>query len=223
MTMTELHHTSFDEGFEPYGDEIHLIGPVGWSIAWVPGEKPGPVRPEVQPELRSRGDRGIRTGEHGVKMCHAFSFFDGVFFRSFATAPGLTYRAQVYATGECPEGGLACRIGIDPKGGTHLEQQEITWSDWYGTDDAHWQAYRWQCLVSEVIAEATEITVFLNCACRYAHEVNAGFFDDFTLLGERQSTEPIDERLTGHINQLQHDLNQLKDFVSDTARLCILV
>lgn len=226
LSLQILHHTSFDEGFEPYTGEDLLLGPVGWEIDWVPGDKPGPVRPEIQPEIKSRGDRGIRTGEHGVKMCHAYSFFDGAFSRTFAAEAGLVYRAQVYATAECPQGGLACQIGIDPFGGQDFQDDTIIWSQWYGTDDGAFQPYRWQALASEVKADNDQITVFLHCVARDAVQVNAGFFDDFTLFGQTPKPpepEPIGETLIAHIDRLQNDVDALAIYVGQNKRPCLIV
>jgi hypothetical protein len=226
MTLQILHHTSFDEGFEPYQGEQHLIGPVGWGIDWQPGDKPGPVRPEVQAEIRSRGDRGILTGEHGVKMCHAYAFFDGVFYRRFAAEAGLVYRAQVHATAECPEGGLACQIGIDPAGDLEFLSKRVVWSKWYGTDDSIFQAYRWQLIASEVEAQANQITVFLRCTAREAVHVNAGFFDDFTLFGQASAPPapgPDTGTLTTHIERLAADVAELAVYVDEHKRPCLVV
>ena len=59
--MNTIYQSSFDEGFSAQQGEQLLRVPNGWTLVWIPGDKPGPVRPECQPEVRSQGDRGIRT------------------------------------------------------------------------------------------------------------------------------------------------------------------
>lgn len=226
--MNVLYHTSFDEGFSEYQGEEFLLVPDGWHPVWKPGDKPGPVRPEVQPEIRSRGDRGIRTGEHGLKLAHAWAFFDAALYRQFASSPGLLYRISAYATAESG-GGLACRVGIDPTGGTELESETIVWSEWYGTDDADFQPYTWQQRAAEAQAcprvrgdDGDLVTVFLRCACRDPVQVNAGFFDDVTFSGEPYAPPP-DGGLLDLIDQLGTDLIALRRHVEGNKRECLLV
>jgi len=157
--------------------------PEGWTLDWKPGDKPGPVRPEIQPEYKDKGDKGIHDGNVGVKMCHAYSFFSGVLYRKFASTREALYEARIYTTAESG-GGLACRIGIDPFGGTDFQHVGVVWSEWYGTDDARFESYRWEQKTTKAIALDDYVTVFLQCECRDAVQVNAGFFDDFELLTE---------------------------------------
>lgn len=232
--MHVLHRTSFDEGFPPYEGEEHLLVPTGWHPIWTPGDKPGPVRPEIQPEIRSRGDRGILTGEHGLKLCHAFSFFDGAVYKDFASIPGRLYRAIVYATAES-DGGLACRIGIGPPNiawEDAINARDTDWSQWYGTDDAHFGPYLWQSIAVEHIAAGDDVRVYLRCACRDAVQVNAGFLDDFILYGDEPTAPPPspDQGLMWHIDQLAAavdllagDISALAAYVGSQARSCLLL
>lgn len=219
--MKILHLTTFDEGFEPYPDEEHLLVPVGWAPVWMPGDKPGPVRPEIQPEIRSQGDRGMRSGEHGVKLAHAWAWFDAALIMQFASSPGRQYQANVYATAESG-GGLACRIGIDPTAGKLLTSETVHWSEWYGTDDDDFKPYTWKQVQVEVEAAGDQVTVFLRCACRDAVQVNAGFFDDFQFLGEEHYPPP-DNGLLDLIDTLGDDLVNLRRYVTDEKRECVLL
>jgi hypothetical protein len=235
--MQTIYATSFDEGFEPQAGEQLLLTPKGWTVAWAPGEKPGPVRPEVQPEIRSRGDRGMLTGENGVKICHAYAFFDAVLYRCIAARPGRRYRLSAWTTAES-NGGLACRVGIHPagdrvappQGGTDHTDQFVSWSTWYGTDDDDFLPYRWQRRSTEAIAEAELITILLRCTARDAVQVNAGFFDDVLLEGDEGPPPAPTGGLPEYLDQLRRthaqlsaDLQALETYIESQQRLCILV
>lgn len=208
--MPVLHKTSFDEGFQAYEGQQHLRGPVGWQVIWVPGDKPGPVRPEIQPEIRSRGDRGIHSGENGVKLCHAFSFFDACLYKHFGASPGRIYSARVWTTAESG-GGLACQIGIDPMGNSDPQSDTVKWSIWHGTDDADFESYHWKAVQTQAEAHSPQITVFLRCTCRDAVQVNAGFFDDFEL--SVNDGNPTKGGLLDLSANIQHALTALVDYV----------
>lgn len=181
--MEVIFREDFETGdFRPYGDAPLLV-PVGWDVDWVPGEKPGPVRPEVQPEDAERGDKGIHSGRYGVKLAHAYSFFDAVLYRTFSAAQGREYQARGWTTAES-QGGLGSRIGIDPTGGTNFRAETVRWGkDWWGTDLPEFYSYLWRQLTTPVtVAEDSSVTVFLEVRCRDAVQVNAGFWDDIELL-----------------------------------------
>jgi hypothetical protein len=228
--MQRIYATSFDEGFEPQSGEQLLLTPKGWTVAWTPGEKPGPVRPEVQPEIRSRGDRGMLTGENGVKIAHAYAFYDAVLYRCLAARPGRRYRLSAWTTAES-NGGLACQVGIHPAGDADWTDEFVAWSTWYGTDDADFLPYRWQQRTTEVIAETELITIFLHCTARDAVQVNAGFFDDVLLEGDEGTTPPptagnlaeyLDQLNRTHA-QLGADLQALQSYIEAQQRLCLLI
>lgn len=220
--MRTIYRSSFDEGFEYQDAENSIQKPVGWEAVWLPGEKPGPVQPEFRTELRSRGDKGIRTGENGVKMAHAYAFFDACLFRSFAAQPGADYRAEVWATAESL-GGLACRIGL-ASGAPAFLHTELPWSPWYGTDDNLFRPYHWQPVSIEHTATADHITVYLRCKCRDAVQVNAGFFDDVALYLLSENDPPAgSDGLMHHIGRLGDALEGLEEFVTQDTRTCLLV
>lgn len=211
--MPRLYFTSFDDGFEEQERDTHLLCPVGWRVIWVPGEKPGPVRPEVQPEIRKRGDKGMRSGEHGVKLAHAYSFFQAALVRRFAASPGKHYQASVWATAETsPKAGLGCTVGIHPDADalTGVLDNGIRWSEWYGTDDPNFKAYRWQECVVDAMAEGNEIAVLLRCDCRTAVQVNAGFFDDFGLYVEGEDVPAPPPEGSGVVAQLRTQTEVLR-------------
>ena len=221
MALKILHHTTFDEGFVAYPGEEHLLVPRGFHPVWTPGDKPGPVRPEVQPEIRSRGDRGMRTGENGLKLAHAWAFFDGALYMQFASAAGRRYAAQAYATAESG-GGLACRVGVDPTGGTDHKSSAVVWSDWWGTDNTEFKSYLWKKLTAEAVATGDQVTVFLRVACRDPVQVNAGFFDDLTFSGEEYNPPPvggIEERVIA----IETACAKLRDHIETSKRLCLIV
>ena len=228
--MQTIYHTSFDEGFGPLEGEPLLLVPTGWRLAWAPGQKPGPVRPEVQPEIKSRGDHGMLTGENGVKIAHAYAFFDAALYRTFAASPGRRYRVSAWCTAES-QGGLACRVGIHPAAETDHADPYAVWSTWYGTDDHDFAPYRWQQRSSETIAESQLITVFLRCTARDAVQVNAGFFDDVLLEGDEGPTPPPpDGGLLAYLaqaqathHQLSADLHALETYILEQQRLCLLI
>ncbi|MFN2230463.1 MAG: hypothetical protein ACK2VA_11890 [Anaerolineae bacterium] len=229
--MQTIYHTSFDEGFEPQQGEQLLLTPKGWIVAWSPGEKPGPVRPEVQPEIRSRGDRGMLTGENGVKICHAYAFFDAVLYRCLAAAPGRRYRLSAWTTAES-QGGLACQVGIHPAGELDWADPFVQWSTWYGTDDDDFLPYRWQSRATEVVAEKDLITIFLRCTARDAVQVNAGFFDDVAVESDEGQINPspapgsladyLDQLRATHA-QLGADVHALESYIESQQRLCLLI
>ena len=218
--MKLLHRTSFDEGFEPYEGQEHLLAPIGWHVTWLPGDKPGPVRPEIQPEIKSRGDRGIHTGENGVKLAHAFAFFDAALYRSYAATPGTIYAAKAWCTAESG-GGLACQIGIDPTGSPNMRAQGIAWSHWYGTDDPHFEPYKWATVAAQAQATGQQITVFLRCACRDAVQVNAGFFDDLELYAN--DNDPPAGDLFAHLTDVERAVQSLRTHIEQNQQQCILV
>lgn len=222
--MDTVFRSSFDEGFAPYDGEPLLLAPVGWKVAWLLGDKPGPVRPEIQPEIKSRGDKGVHSGENAVKLAHAYAFFDAVLYRVFAASPGTLYRALAWATAES-QGGLACRVGLDPSGGENFLAQEVAWSDWYGTDDPQFAAYRWQTVAAEVIATGEQITLFLRCACRDAVQTNAGFFDDVALYAEDVAEPPPapGPGINAYIRALEEDIADLKRYIADNQYTCLIV
>lgn len=216
----------FSEGFEhgnfpPYEGQTHLLVPEGWDPDWIPGAKPGPVRPEIQPEDAERGDRGIHTGRYGIKLCHAYSFFDGVLHRQVQVAGGVRSQARGWTTAESG-GGLGCRIGIDPTGGTDFRADTVQWSDWWGTDYPEFDSYVWRQLSTPVVDAGPEglVTIFLRVVCRHAVQVNAGFWDDVELLAEGSPTPPptpppptpppgsrrwrVDLRITGTVEEVQN-------------------
>ena len=226
--MNILHHTSFDEGFSPYPGQDNLLVPSGWHPVWVDGEKPGPVRPEIQPEIRSQGDKGIRTGEHGLKLAHAWSWFDAALYMQFAASPGLKYMIAAYVTAES-DAGLACRVGIDPKvhgsralAGADRASLSIVWSDWHGTDNDDFAPYQWKQVAAEAEAAGDLVTVFLRCACRDPVQVNAGFFDDVTFYGE-EYRPPTDRCLLDLIDGLVLDVAGLREYVEQNKQQCLLV
>jgi hypothetical protein len=227
--MITIYRTSFDEGFEPVEGQQLLLTPKGWLVGWAAGDKPGPVRPEVQPEIRSRGDRGMLTGQHGVKIAHAYAFFDAVLYRCFSASPGRRYRLTAWSTAES-QGGLACQVGIHPSGELDWTDPLVEWSSWYGTDDADFLPYRWQARSVEQIADSDLITIFLHCTARDAVQVNAGFFDDVLLMGDEQpAPPPTDEGLLQYVAQLRHtqqqltsDLTALETYILQQQRLCLL-
>jgi len=189
--MNVVFSTGFEDGkFPPYNGQDFLLVPEGWHPDWVPGVKPGPVRPEVQPEDREKGDRGIHSGRFGAKLAHAYSFFDAVLYRTLPSTQGKKYVARGWATAES-QGGLGNQIGIDPTGGTDFRADSVVWSDWWGTDFPEFEPYFWrQMSTGEVTAECGRVTVFLRVKCRNAVQVNAGFWDDIELLEEEGSSPP---------------------------------
>jgi hypothetical protein len=219
--VNTLYHTSFDEGFAEHEGESYLLVPAGWHPIWKPGDKPGPVRPEIQPEIRSRGDKGIRTGEHGLKLAHAWAWFDAALYMQFAASSGLRYAISAYATAESDDG-LACQVGIDPTGGIEPESETVHWSNWYGTDDKDFKPYTWKQILVEAEAAGDQVTVFLRCACREPVQVNADFFDDVTFSGEPYEPPPTGD-LLDLIDDLDAGVTALRQHVQSNKRECLLV
>lgn len=187
--METIWSTGFEDGnFPPYGGQSYLLVPQGWHPAWKPGEKPGPVRPEIQPEDKQRGDKGVHSGRYGVKLAHAYSFFDAALTRAFPATPGVRYMARGWCTAESG-GGLGCQIGI-ASGEPLFTDASVRWSEWWGTDFPEFTPYTWLNLGTPAVVAAHEkITVYLRVTCRDAVQVNAGFWDDVTLLSD-EGTQP---------------------------------
>ena len=196
--MEVVYSTGFEDGkFPPYAGQEHLLIPEGWHPDWVQGDKPGPVRPETQPEDKERGDRGIHTGRYGFKICHAYSFFDGVIYRRVPAFKGKDYQLAAWATAES-QGGLQCRVGIDPTGGNNFRADVVQWGEGWGTDYEGFQPYSWRKLSTpKVCATGDYVTIFLNVRCRDAVQVNAGFFDDIELLAATDETPTPPTPVTG--------------------------
>jgi len=180
----------FEDGFHWFGGDGHLEIPNDWGVAWVPGDKPGPVRPECKYELRGR-DQGVRTGDYGSKIAHSYAFFDAALYRSFAVPRGAEVTASVWTTAE--SGGLlACQVGIDPHGagGGDFQDEAVVWGEWWGTANDGFESYDWRQVSSVAVAESDQITVFLRCKCDDPVQTNAGFFDDFSLTFEGDAPQP---------------------------------
>lgn len=219
--MNVLYHTSFDEGFPEYPTEPHLLVPSGWHPVWTPGDKPGPVRPEIQPEIRNRGDKGIRTGEHGLKLAHAWAFFDAALYMHLATSPGLHYLASAWVTAESDDG-LACRVGLDPTGGAEILSPTVHWSNWWGTDNPGFKPYEWKQVAVESLAAGNQMTLFLRATAREPVQVNAGFFDDVTFSGENRRP-PTDGNLLELVDELVLQAAGLREYVITQKRDCLLL
>ena len=199
--------------------------PEGWSFDWVPGDKPGPVRPEIQPELESRNDQGIHSGTVGVKMAHAYSFFDGVLWKRFAAIPDALYEARIWVTAES-DGGLACQIGIDPFGGTDFQGAGVQWSEWWGTDDDGFKSYEWRQRAVNAVAMDSWITVYLRCACRDAVQVNAGFFDDLQVLADAPDEPPkppVEGTLGDLLGAIEDAVSAAVEYVDQNAVQALIV
>lgn len=209
--MEVVFSTGFEDGkFPPYPGQELLLVPEGWHPDWMPGQKPGPVRPEIQPEDLYRGDKGFHKGRYGLKISHAYSFFDGVVYRQFPAIVGASYQLRAYSTAESG-GGLQCRIGIDPTGGEDFRAGSVVWDDGWGTDDPGFKPYEWRQLCTAIVkATGEHVTIFMNVRCRDAVQVNAGFFDDVELLADVDNPTPepgsvvwmVDLHITGTIELL---------------------
>jgi len=217
----------FEDGFHAFGGDEHLTIPAGWGVAWVDGEKPGPVRPECKPEIKGR-DKGIRTGTYGAKIAHSYSFFDAALYRSFRVPRGAVVRASAWTTAE--SGGLlACQVGIDPigGGGGDFGDAEVVWGEWWGTGNEGFHPYDWHRVMAEATAESDQVTVFLRCKSDNPVQTNAGFFDDFELSYEGETPEPPTPPPSGsiqeHIDRIRAELDALEDFVHSAAVRCIVV
>jgi hypothetical protein len=191
MIMPTIYESSFEvEGFT--SDDTHLVRPNGWDVSYVDGSKPGPVRPEIQPEDTERGDRGVHSGRYGVKLTHAYAFYDAALYKRFTVGEGTEVEFYAWTTADSP-GLVAGRVGIDPYGGTDHKAGSVVWSEWYGTANPGFEPYRWQQLMSIAIAQADTITVFLGASADDAVQYNSCFFDDIKVWVDDESPDPEPE------------------------------
>jgi hypothetical protein len=192
MAMPTIYESSFEvEGFT--SDDVHLVRPNGWDVSYVDGTKPGPVRPEIQPEDSNNGDRGVHSGRYGVKLTHAYAFYDAALYKRFTVGAGTEVEAYVWTTADSP-GLVAGHVGIDPRGGTDHKADHVVWSEWYGTRNPGFEAYNWQQLMSVATAESDTVTVFLGAAATDAVQYNSCFFDDIKVwIDETPEPEPEPE------------------------------
>lgn len=128
-------------------------------------------------------------GPHsGATWAGSAASYDGTkdktgIYQTLVTTPGTFYEAKTYIwcrhTPSTQVGASACRIGIDPAGGTDPAAESIVWSNFTDTASANIGAGGpWTEIGIAAKATGTRATVFLQQQHLFAIEWNITGFDD---------------------------------------------
>jgi hypothetical protein len=131
---------------------------------------------------------GIRShsGEAFAGCVSGSNVKNGGLYQTLETDPGVTYQAGVwvytYQTEDGLRGDVACRLGLDPTGGTDPEGDYVLWTPWRPSHGA------WTHIALKAVANSNRMTLFLGSKQVQGIVFSVNVFDDVMF---RQSPEPL--------------------------------
>jgi hypothetical protein len=195
---TELLRDGFENGFYDYGGQGELTCPVEWSPDWDEGgdgEFPF-VRPEYDAKDANLGHTEVYAGRYSAAFFTVHARHNAVLWRRINVFPGTAVRAQAMTMIESRNndssatGGMGCRVGIDPAGGTDFRAEHVIWSEWWSVHRDDFEQREWYQL--EVggdfgaIATSNYVTVFLYQHTDFPADINAGHWDNVEVDGYKE-------------------------------------
>lgn len=222
MTDIQIINPDFETGFYQYNNVTELQVGRGWSPWWLQGT-PAQIAEgyNKRPEFKAEQSR-VFTGHLAQKWFTTYATHDAGLYQvvnlSGFLQPGrstrLTLSAQVQYWSEHDDGtggGLACRAGIDPAGGTNPAAETVIWGEWRGQDDPdHWKGDTWRTVTVTADVEGQAATLFLRSACRYRAKHNDAYFDHVTLTaGVDEPDQPGGEDIIALLERLEGRLAEV--------------
>jgi hypothetical protein len=194
---TEIFRDGFESGFYDYQDEGELTCPNGWVPDWDEGgggEFPY-ARPEYDAKDANLGHTEVYEGRYSAGFQTVHARHNAVLWRRGNVFPGTAVRARAMTMIESrnndndADGGMGCRVGIDPTGGTDFRADRVVWSPWWAVYDPDFKQREWVQLEvgGDFGAIATEnyVTIFLYQHTDHPADINAGHWDSVELDGYR--------------------------------------
>jgi hypothetical protein len=91
-------------------------------------------------------------------------------------------------------GGMGCRVGIDPTGGTNFRSEDVVWSEWWSFHHPDFEQRKWAPLSVGgdfgAIATTNNVTIFLYQHTDHPADINAGHWDSVEVDGYREEGPP---------------------------------
>lgn len=225
---TILFSEDFEGEFPSWDGSGEMMIREGWRPAFL--HDPDNNTKLNRPEWKQAGMPQCLGGSGAQAIHNSHATSDGAIVKQFATIPGNTYRASVWAMGlSNPGARMGMQILIDLTGGENYGGEfptiESPWFDDNDPDDPLPQGQYKFLTTPKFVAQANKITVYLRAVTNEAIPANA-HFDNFLfelVEGDPGPDPELPEGLSGVILRLQEAAGMLDNEASVIGEIATIL